>query len=359
MSNDLAQKCVLVVDDSKFVRTTFATILRATFAVREAADGEAGWEAIENDPAIVLVLTDLDMPRLNGFALIDRIRASRKSHIRELPVVVISGNEEQANKERAREAGATDFISKSADPAEVISRLNNALRLVSTSRELEVTRQAVSERATHDPLTGTFTPHYLVTEGRKRFAHAKRHAAELSIMALRIDSYAEVLRTAGKEIAEVVVKRIAKLLMDNVRTEDSVARTAEASFVVVAAGTAAPQILALAQRLKRELEEAKVTYRGQELKFVSRFGVASLAMDPVNSIEDLIKLAAQRLQSATGHSLLPPEHSMPPPPGTIPRDVERALEILEKTNGARLGEAAKHVLKRLQRIAKVIQVKGD
>jgi hypothetical protein len=75
-------------------------------------------------------------------------------------------------------------------------------------------------------------------------------------------------------------------------------------------------------------------------------------MDPVNSIEDLVKLAAQRLQSATGHSLLPPEHSMPPPPGTIPRDVERALEILEKTNADRLGDAAKHVLKRLQRIAK-------
>ena len=352
MSNDLAQKCVLVVDDSKFVRTTFATILRANFTIREAADGEAGWEAIEKDPAIVLVLTDLDMPRLDGFGLIDRIRASRKSHVREMPVVVISGNEEQANKERARQAGATDFISKSADAAEVLSRLSNAMRLVATSRELEVTRAAVNERATHDPVTGTFTPHYLVTEGRKRFAHAKRHAAELSVMALRIDSYAEVVRAAGKDIAEVVLKRIAKQLMDKVRTEDSVARTAEASFVVVAAGTAAPQILALAQRLKRELEEAKVTYRGQELRFASRFGVASLAMDAANSIEDLIKLAVQRLQSATGHSLLPPEHSMPPEPGTVPRDVERALEILEKTDAGRLGEAAKHVLKRLQRIAK-------
>src|SRR3981189_2675777 len=113
MSTDLAQKCVLVVDDSKFVRTTFATILRQTFMVREAADGEAGWAAIEKDPAIVLVLTDLDMPKLTGFALISRIRDSSDRRVRELPVVVISGNEEQANKERAREVGATDFISKS------------------------------------------------------------------------------------------------------------------------------------------------------------------------------------------------------------------------------------------------------
>ncbi|HYR33748.1 MAG TPA: response regulator [Burkholderiales bacterium] len=349
MSTDLAQKCVLVVDDSKFVRTTFATILRQTFMVREAADGEAGWAAIEKDPAIVLVLADLDMPKLNGFALIGRIRDSSNRHIRELPVVVISGNEEQANKERAREAGATDFISKSADAAEVLSRLNNALRLVTTSRELEASRQAVSERATHDPVTGAFTPHYLVTEGRKHFAHAKRHAGELSIMALRVDSHADVVRAAGREIADVVLKRIAKLLMDKVRTEDSVARTAEAAFMVVAAGTAAPQMLALAQRLHRELEEAKVTYRGQELRFASRFGVASLTMDPVNSVEDLMRLAMHRLQSATGHRLLP-EVSTPP---LLPTDVERALQALENAADAgRLAAGAKAVMKRLQRIAK-------
>src|SRR5919204_5008261 len=106
MSTDLAQKCVLVVDDSKFVRTTFATILRPSFSVREEADGEAGWTAIERDPAIVMVLTDLDMPKLTGFALINRIRSSTDQRIRELPVVVISGNEEAGAKERAREAGA-------------------------------------------------------------------------------------------------------------------------------------------------------------------------------------------------------------------------------------------------------------
>src|SRR3954465_2943282 len=122
MSTGLAQKCVLVVDDSKFVRTTFATILRPSFAVREAADGEAGGGAIEADPAIVLVLTDLDMPKLTGFALIGRIRNSTDDRVRKLPVVVISGNEEPGAKERARDAGATDFIANSADATEVTGR---------------------------------------------------------------------------------------------------------------------------------------------------------------------------------------------------------------------------------------------
>ena len=348
MPNDLAQKCVLVVDDSRFVRTTFATILRPSFGVREEVDGEAGWAAIESDPSIVMVLTDLDMPKLTGFALIGRIRASLDARIRELPVVVISGNEEPGSKERAREAGATDFISKSAEATEVLSRLQNVLRLVATSKELESTKQALDQSATHDPLTGTFTPHYLMTEGRKHYAHARRHGGQLSVMALRIDSYGDVVRAAGKDVADVVVKRIGKLLLEKVRTEDSVARTAEASFVVVAAGTAAPQMLVLAQRLQRELDEAKVTYRGQPLRFVTSFGVASLSLDNVNSIEELMKLGLQRLKSSAGHKFLPEVSA----PHLLPGEIERALQVLEKADAARLGSGAKQVLKRLQRIAK-------
>jgi len=348
MPNDLAQKCVLVVDDSRFVRTTFATILRPSFGVREEVDGEAGWAAIESDPSIVMVLTDLDMPKLTGFALIGRIRASLDARIRELPVVVISGNEEAGSKDRAREAGATDFLSKSAEATEVLSRLQNVLRLVATSKELESTKQALDQSATHDPLTGTFTPHYLMTEGRKHYAHARRHGGQLSVMALRIDSYGDVVRAAGKDVADVVVKRIGKLLLEKVRTEDSVARTAEASFVVVAAGTAAPQMLVLAQRLQRELDEAKVTYRGQPLRFVTSFGVASLSLDNVNSIEELMKLGLQRLKSSAGHKFLPEVSA----PHLLPGEIERALQVLEKADAARLGSGVKQVLKRLQRIAK-------
>jgi len=289
------------------------------------------------------------MPKLTGFALIGRIRAATDPRIRDLPVVVISGNEEPGSKERARAAGATDFIAKSAEAAEVLSRLHNVLRLVATSKELQSTKQALDQSATHDPLTGTLTGHYLLIEGRKHYAHAKRHGGQLSVMALRIDSHAEVVQAAGKDVADVVVKRIAKLLIEKVRTEDSVARTGEAAFMVVAAGTAAAQMLALAQRLQRELDEAKVTYRGTALRFVTSFGVASLSLDPVNSIEELMRLAMQRLQTASSQKLVPPE---PSAPQVLPGDVERALQVLEKADAARLGRGVKQVLKRLQRIAK-------
>lgn len=335
------QKRVLVVDDSKFVRTTFKSILSTAFAVREEADGEAAWDAVTADPSIVMVFTDLDMPRLNGFGLLQRIRAAADARIREMPVVIISGNEEPATKERARQAGASDFIAKSADAPEVLSRIDNMLRMVSASRN-----------ATHDAALGTLTPHYLVTEGRKHYAHARRHATDLSVLALRLDSYGEIVATAGKEIAEVIVARIAKLILAKMRAEDSVARSADDTFMVIAAATAVGQVQALGERLRRELAEAKVTHRGQPLKFPSRIGVASLAQDPAGSIEELMRLALKRLDAAPATA---PKPAAPPPAARaapLPADVEAALALLERADWTRVGaEATPTVMQRLQRIA--------
>ncbi len=330
------QKRVLVVDDSKFVRTTFKSILSTTFAVREEADGEAAWEALAADPAIVMVFTDLDMPRLNGFGLLQRIRTSQEARIKELPVVIISGNEEPATKERARQAGATDFISTSAAAPEVLQRIDNILKMVSASRT-----------ATHDPLTGTLTPHYLVTEGRKHYAHAQRHTADLSVLALRLDSHGEIVRRAGKEIADVIIARIAKLILAKMRADDSVARSADDTFMVIAAATAAAQMQALGDRLRRELAEAKVTHKGEQLRFPSRIGVASLAQDHCGSVEELMRLSLKRLDAAPAAPPAPAPLARP-----LPSDIEAGLAQLERADWTKLGaDAAPTVMHRLQRIA--------
>lgn len=353
-ASERAKKRVLVVDDSKFVRKTFATILRGSFDVREEADGEAAWSAIDGDPSIVMVFTDLDMPKLNGFGLLARMRASSDVRIRELPVVVISGVEEQANKQRAREAGAHDFIAKSADAAEVLARLDNVMRLVSTRRELEAAREVRGVAAARDRLTGTLTGQYLLTESRKRFAFARRHGSDLAVMALRIDNLRDVARTAGKEAADQVLARIAKLVSSQIREEDSIARTAADTFMVVAPATSAPQMQKLADRLRGQLEQAKLSFGKQPLNIASRVGVASLGADAAGSIEELFRAALQRLDT--------PQAAPAPVPATaaaaeLPAEVEQALQTLERADVGRIGGATTELLKRLHRIAKMIHDK--
>jgi two-component system cell cycle response regulator len=337
-SSDVPQKRVLIVDDSKFVRTTFARILATRFAVREEADGEAAWQAIETDPSIVMVFTDLDMPKLSGLELIGRVRGARDARIRDLPLVVISGNEDPGNMQRAREAGANEFIAKSAEATEVLARLENVLRLVAP---------------TQDPATGAPTPQYLLTEGRKRFSYAQRHGTELAVLALRIESHAAVVRAAGKEAAEQLMASIAKLVLQALRAEDTLARTAANTFVVVAAGSTGAHMTTLGQRLRAQLAQAKVTYGKQSLPIDARFGVAALGVDAVNAIEALIQRAVQRLAEMPAAPV--PEPATPAP--ALPAEVERALLVLERAVAAAPREVLREIVRRLQRIARTIQAK--
>src|ERR1035437_8283020 len=107
------------------------------FEFREALDGEQAWETLLIDPNIRVVITDLTMPKLDGYGLLKRIRESKISRIRNLPVVIVSGSDEQEERERAKAAGASDLITKGIGTAQLVSRLDILSKLVNTKQEFE------------------------------------------------------------------------------------------------------------------------------------------------------------------------------------------------------------------------------
>jgi len=366
----MSDKRILLVDDSKFVRTTFKGILGQSFTVVEAADGEAGWQAIQADKHIRLVFSDLDMPKLDGYGLLARVRKSTESRIRDLPVVIISGAEDEKAKQRARAAGANDFISKSAEGTEILARIENLMKLADTTQNLKRTELDAQRKATHDPLTGAFTLHYVVTEGRKHFSHVRRHGGQFSIMVFGIDNHAELAAAMGKESANELLKRIAKLVTSSMRTEDSLGRTGDAVFTLLSLGTGAPQALAFARRLREILEGANIKHAGKVLALRASFGVASLALDPAPTFEDLMKRAVERMRkreprpepaaaAAPAAALAAAPSAVPAPaakaPPALPPELERALQVLE-TSGARAGEASGLLIRRLQRILEALKL---
>src|SRR5467141_1175565 len=350
VSTQIPKQRVLLVDDSKIVRTTLARLIRKSFDVREEANGQAGWEAISTDPSIVVVFSDIQMPVLDGFALLERIRQSEDQRIRSLPVIVISGDEDDATKKRARAAGANDFITKTTDGTEILSRIDNLLHLVEEKQQLVVTKQAIDQTVTRDPVTGAFTPHYLVTEGGKHYSHARRHGGPLAVLTFRMDSYGEIAEKVGKNVADQLLARIAKLVMGTLRAEDSMGRTAEATFAVIFPGTSSQQALSFARRMHDQLDKAQVTYRDQVLKIRTSIGLAARDVDTVASIEDLMKMAQQRLQDAASRKAqrtVDQDEPRPLKPATLPGDVERAVQVIEHADAQKLGEAASEMLRRM------------
>jgi chemosensory pili system protein ChpA (sensor histidine kinase/response regulator) len=130
--DDSAPPQALVVDDSLSSRRVLQRLLtRHGFQVIEAADGIEALEQLRTKPSFSLVLTDLDMPRLGGLDLLREIK--HQEHLRELPVVVVSGRSGDESRRRAMESGARAYLSKPVAEA-VMTNLLDSLELEPATR---------------------------------------------------------------------------------------------------------------------------------------------------------------------------------------------------------------------------------
>ena len=158
-----------------------------------------------------------------------------------------------------------------------------------------------------------------------------------------------VAQAVSKDVADQILARVAKLVSGMLRTEDSIGRMADATFVVVSAGTGAPQVLAFAKRLRDQLEAAKVSYGGKVLKIRASTGVASLGIDDAATIEDLMKVGVQRLDRAAEPVAAHAAHAAVATPArpALPADVDAALRVLEGLDAVRLDQFADEIARRL------------
>ncbi len=103
---------ILVVDDSITSRTLEQSVLSAAgYVVVTAVDGAAAWRTIEREE-FALVVSDVEMPHLDGIGLCERIRATPRTAT--LPFVLVTSLDEPAQRERGMEAGADAYITKSS-----------------------------------------------------------------------------------------------------------------------------------------------------------------------------------------------------------------------------------------------------
>jgi len=113
-------KRILAVDDSASVRQMQRFVLSgAGYEVIDAIDGKDGLSKLEKNGAVNLILTDLNMPNLDGVGFIKAVRASSAHRL--TPIVVISTESQQEKKQEARAAGATGWIVKPFTPEQLLA----------------------------------------------------------------------------------------------------------------------------------------------------------------------------------------------------------------------------------------------
>ena len=150
---------VLVVDDGAANRELIeACLADVDCHVRTAADGPSALQAIQAAPPD-LVLLDVQMPGIDGYEVCRRIKASPRSRL--LPVVMITSLDRTADRVRALEAGADDYMTKPVDRIELVARVSSALRLKGVYDSLDSAEQVIFALAAaveaKDPFTEAHT----------------------------------------------------------------------------------------------------------------------------------------------------------------------------------------------------------
>jgi sigma-B regulation protein RsbU (phosphoserine phosphatase) len=134
---------ILVAEDERITRRSLQRQLEAWgYNVVAVEDGAAAWEEIQRSQ-FEIVVTDWDMPKVDGRELIERIREAGPSGYSYL--IMLTGRSEKTDLVAGMEAGADDFLAKPFDKNELRVRLNAGERIIRLERELAAQNEALSE----------------------------------------------------------------------------------------------------------------------------------------------------------------------------------------------------------------------
>ena len=121
MRTETSPRTVLTVDDSPTIRRMLeCTLVEAGYEILQAADGEEGLAILETGTPDAII-TDINMPRLDGFGFIERVR--QQARFRSTPILVLTTENDVGRRDRARCAGATGWIVKPFDPTKLVDAI--------------------------------------------------------------------------------------------------------------------------------------------------------------------------------------------------------------------------------------------
>lgn len=258
---------VLLIDDSKVMRKSALKMLGADFDVVVAEDGEQGLAMIKADASILVVFTDLNMPKINGYQVLEAVRTSQDEGIRNLPVIVVTGaeNDDEA-KEQALNKGATDFITKPFNSTDLKARAH-------AHANYQRNTQTLQQSAAVDSLTGLGNERSFLEQLDKDLSFVARHHNNISILMLEVDDFNELFLKIGRKGADSLLQQVAKVLTKSVRKEDGLGRLGLARFAVSLPTAGEEGARHLAQRICKAVAGFKATLRGESLSISVSVGL--------------------------------------------------------------------------------------
>ncbi|WP_284377952.1 response regulator [Litoribrevibacter albus] len=256
---------VLVVEDSTTARKYLRTLLEQhLFQVLEAEHGVQALDVYRAHPDIRLIITDYNMPEMDGFELVRQIRT--QSDKSDLAIIGLSSMEKGALSAKFIKNGANDFLQKPFFPEELHCRVIHNLESIEQI-------QALNEAANRDYLTNLYNRRYLYSAGEELYKSAQQ-GRPLAVAVMDIDHFKSFNDSYGHEAGDAMLVHMGELLSESF-SRFVTARLGGEEFCVLLPGLSQTQARTLMDQFRLRFEDEGVYLGDNYLQATISIGVTS------------------------------------------------------------------------------------
>lgn len=300
---------ILVVDDDRVAVELLSSLLEsAGHTVARAYNGEEALEAAVR-LAPQLLITDWNMPRMDGIDLCRTLRASQMGQ--SMHILIVTGFEDEEHLVQAYDAGIDDYLVKPVRPRTLTARLRPIQRVLrlrddremhvaemrSLASELAVNNRQLQHVAMTDVLTGLPNRRHAFDRMDQEWAATRRTGRPLSCIAIDVDHFKAVNDTYGHDAGDALLRHVASVLRESSRLPDSVCRIGGEEFLVICPETSQSTAVQVAERLRTAVATQPIRYGEVSLACTISLGVA-MADSTMKGPTELLRRADQAVYLA-------------------------------------------------------------
>lgn len=291
-SLDLNAKILFIEDQKSAAQLTIALFKNYNTKIDHVVNLSDAKEKFYSDN-YDLVITDYYLKsQETGDDVIKFVREIDDIDKARIPILVVSGEADQAKRTSFLRNGANDFIIKPYDNDELIVRASNLIESKKIFEKSLNQQKELMKLAMTDQLTGLYNRHSLFDIGPKYLSDAKRHHFAVSLLVIDLDHFKSINDTHGHAVGDIVLEVIGETMKEVCRNEDFVARFGGEEFVMLLTHSDAEQALSKAELLRNKIEASKP----HDLTVTASIGIAT--SKPDDNFDILFKEADKAVYEA-------------------------------------------------------------
>lgn len=246
--------------------------------------------------SVDLILCDLLMPGIDGFKFLSLKQS--KPEYNEVPIIMLTGEEDVRTKVRGLEAGASDYLTKPFHDEELVARVKVHLKIKNLQGELREKNQRLEALTRTDELTSVNNRRFFMEMLRSEYGRSERYLTPLVYAMVDIDHFKRINDTHGHLAGDRALVAVAGVLQQAVRAQDILGRYGGEEFAIVMPHTDRDGGVLAVERCRAQIEATPVQVDGTDVRITASVGMACYPRDDVHRVEDLIGLADGALYQA-------------------------------------------------------------